>query len=394
MSRFAQLPVAAVGAAIAIACQAPEPPGSSLALTPPMGWNSWNRFACDVSESLIRETADAMVASGMRDVGYEYVVIDDCWQVDRTDDGTIVADPERFPSGIAALAEYVHSKGLKFGLYTDIGPKTCQGRPGSYGHFLQDAQTYAAWGVDYVKVDWCHADSLDAQSQYKAFREALDATGRPIVLSICEWGRNRPWEWARGIGQLWRVTGDIWDGWQSVVWIMNANAPHWEAAGPGHWNDADMLEVGNGGMTFDEYRAHFAMWAMMASPLMAGNDLRKMSEETRSILTNPAVIAVNQDSLGAQARVIMDRGYGGQVWVKPLADGSRAVAMLNLRPDSLELYVRWSDISIPAGPARVRDLWERRDLGVHVDPGEDFGTRFRARVPGHGVVLLRIWPGG
>jgi alpha-galactosidase len=364
------------------------------ARTPPMGWNSWNRFGCDVGESLVRETADAMVESGMRDAGYEYVVMDDCWQVARDEEDRIVADPERFPSGIAALADYIHGKGLKFGLYTDVGPQTCAGRPGSYDHFEQDARTYAEWGVDYVKVDWCHADSLDAPTQYAAFRRALDASGRSIVLSICEWGRNDPWSWGPGIGHLWRVTADIGDRWQSIVWIINANAGHWAAAGPGGWNDADMLEVGNGGMTFDEYKAHFSLWSMMASPLMAGNDIREMSEETRAILLNREVIAVNQDSLGVQGRVIMDRGYGGQVWMKPLADGSRAVALLNLRPDSLGLYVRWKDIGLPNGPARVRDLWAHRDLGVHDDPGLDFGTRLRVRVAPHGVAMLKISPGG
>jgi len=363
-----------------------------LARTPPMGWNTWNRFGCDVSETLVRETADAMAENGMRDAGYEYVVIDDCWQVERGDDGRIVADSERFPSGIGALADYVHEKGLKFGIYTDVGPKTCEGRPGSYGYFDEDARTYAEWGVDYVKADWCHADSLDAPTEYADFRRALDESGRDIVLSICEWGRNDPWGWAPEIGQLWRVTADIRDYWESIVWIINANARHWPAAGPGHWNDADMLQVGNGGMTYDEYKAHFSLWAMMASPLMAGNDIRGMSEETRAILLNDEVIAVNQDPLGAQGRVVMDRGYGGQVWVKELADGSRAVALLNLRSDTLELYVRWKDIGLPNGAAQVRDLWAHRDLGVHDDAGLHYDTRFRSRVAPHAVVMLRVTP--
>jgi alpha-galactosidase len=364
-----------------------------LAPTPPMGFNTWNRFGCDVSEELVREMADAMVSSGMRDAGYEYVVIDDCWQVDRGEDGRIVPDPERFPSGMKALGDYVHGHGLKFGLYTDVGPMTCQGRPGSLGYEEVDAVTYAEWGVDYVKVDWCHADSLDAPTHYARFRDAFAATGRPMVLSLCEWGRNRPWEWARSIGQLWRTTADIADRWESVLWILHANERLHEAAGPGHWNDPDMLEVGNGGMSLEEYRAHFSLWAMMAAPLMAGNDLRTMTDDERDILTNPEVIAVNQDPLGVQGRVVLDRGYGLQVWAKPLADGAVAVTLFNQRHEAYEGYVRWADVGLAPGPARVRDLWTHADLGVHEDTGA-YDRRFRARVPPHGVVVLRITPEG
>jgi len=230
-------------------CRPPSPSGDGLARTPPMGWNSWNHFGCDVSEQLIKETADAMAASGMREAGYEHVVIDDCWQVARDSDGTLVADPERFPSGIKALADYVHGQGLKFGIYTDAGLKTCQGRPGSYGYEAQDARTFAAWGVDYVKVDWCYADTLDAVTQYTRVREALRAAGRPIVFSICEWGQNHPWHWAPEVGNLWRTTTDIEDKWTSVLDNLDINSQYADAAGPGHWNDPDMLEVGNGGMS-------------------------------------------------------------------------------------------------------------------------------------------------
>lgn len=365
---------------------------SILAPTPPMGFNTWNKFGCDVNETLILEMAEAMVASGMRDAGYKYLVIDDCWQVSRDEDGRIVADPERFPSGMKALADSIHSLGLSFGLYTDIGTKTCAGRPGSYGYEELDARTYAEWGVDYVKVDWCNADHLDARIHYTKFRDALRRTSRPIVLSICEWGRNDPWKWAKGVGQLWRVTADIYDTWESIVWIINANSRHYAAAGPGGWNDPDMLEVGNGGMTFDEYKAHFSLWAIMAAPLMAGNDLRNMSDETKSILLNHEVIAVNQDPLGIQGRIIIDRGYGGQVWLKPLTDGSRAVAFLNLSSQELELYVRWSQIDIPQSPAAVRDLWAHADLGTHTDTGNDFDERFKTNVPSHGIVMVRITP--
>ena len=366
-------------------------PGVVLAPTPPMGFNTWNKFACDVSEELVRGIADAMVSSGMRDVGYEYVVIDDCWQVDRGEDGIIVPDPERFPSGMKALADYVHGQGLKFGVYTDAGPMTCQNRPGSLGYEEVDARTYAEWGVDYVKVDWCHADSLNAPVQYAKVRDAFRASGRDMVLSICEWGRNRPWEWGEGIGQLWRTTSDIRDSWESLLWITNANQRLWEAAGPGHWNDPDMLEVGNGGMTLDEYRAHFSLWAMMAAPLMAGNDLRTMTEEIRAILTNSEVIAVDQDPLGVQGRVVLDRGYGLQLWTKPLADGATAVTLFNQRADTLGGYVRWEDVGLEPGPAQVRDLWAHEDLGVHEDTGA-YADRLNVRVPPHGVVMLRITP--
>jgi alpha-galactosidase len=365
--------------------------GVSLAATPPMGFNTWNRFGCDVSETLVREIADAMVSSGMRDAGYEYVVIDDCWQVERGDDGLIVPDPERFPSGMKALADYVHGKGLKFGLYTDAGPKTCEGRPGSLGYEEVDANTYARWGVDYSKVDWCHSDSLNAPVQYRKFREAFDNSGRDMVLSICEWGRNLPWEWAGEIGQLWRTTADIRDDWASVLWILEANNRHHAAAGPGHWNDPDMLEVGNGGMTVDEYRSHFSLWAIMAAPLIAGNDLRVMSDEIREILTNTEVIAVDQDPLGVQGRVVLDRGYGLQVWAKPLADGSVAVALFNQRETEMEGSISWHEIGLDAGPAAVRDLWAHEDAGVHVDDGS-IATRLRRPVPGHGVVMLRVSP--
>jgi alpha-galactosidase len=355
-----------------------------------MGFNTWNRFACDVSEDLVRGIADAMVDSGMRDAGYEYLVIDDCWQVDRGEDGVIIADPERFSSGMKALADYVHDRGLKFGLYSDAGPKTCQGRPGSLGYEELDAATYADWGVDYVKLDWCHADSLSAPVQYRKFREALDATDRDIVLSICEWGRNLPWEWAPEVGQLWRTTGDIWDGWQSVLWILEANNRHHQVAGPGHWNDPDMLEVGNGGMTLEEYRSHFSLWAIMAAPLMAGNDLREMSSEIRDILTNEAVIAVDQDPLGVQGRVVLDRGYGYQVWAKPLADGSVAAALFNLRDSELEGYVSWELLGLEPGQATVRNLWTDEDW-AHSDDGS-WESRLRATVPAHGVVMLRVTP--
>src|SRR6266404_3596477 len=275
-----------------------------LAKTPPMGWNSWNKFQCNVDENLIRQTADAIVSSGMKDAGYQYVVIDDCWQISRDAAGNIVADDKHFPSGIKALADYVHSKGLKFGIYSDAGSKTCAGRPGARGHEFQDAQQYAAWGVDYLKFDWCNTSTQDAKSSYALMREALNASGRPIVFSLCEWGTAKPWLWGHEIGgNLWRTTGDIVDQfsgktketWQHTVTdILDQQAGLESFSGPCHWNDPDMLEVGNGGMTPTEYRSHFSLWAILAAPLVAGHDLRDMTPEIHDILTNKEVIAIDQ----------------------------------------------------------------------------------------------------
>ena len=359
---------------------------NGLARTPPMGWNSWNHFGCDVSARLIRETADAMAANGMRDAGYHYVVIDDCWQVARDKGGRLVADSARFPGGIKPLADYVHAKGLKFGIYTDAGRKTCQGRPGSYGSEGQDARTFAEWGVDYIKVDWCFAEGLDAPSQYARVRDALARSGRPIVFSICEWGSHAPWEWGPATGNLWRSTGDIEDTWASMLGNLDISAQHASAARPGAWNDPDMLEVGNGGMTDDEYRAHMSLWAVMAAPLIAGNDVRAMSPATREILLNPEVIAVDQDSLGVQGTLVAERAPELQVWVKPLKDGSRAVVLFNRSALQTVLAVSWWRLRL-AGPARVRDLWAHADLGTVSD-------RFSATVPAHGVVMVRVTPSG
>ncbi len=304
-----------------------------LASTPPMGWNSWNKFGCNVGEDMIRQMADGMVKSGMKDAGYQFVVIDDCWQVERDKSGNIVADAKRFPAGIKALADYVHSLGLKFGIYSDAGSLTCAKRPASLGHEYQDALQYAAWGVDYLKYDWCNTTTQDAQAAYALIRNALNATGRPIVLSICEWGTAKPWLWGEKVGgNLWRTTGDISDMWQGkdkhhlgVVDILDLQDGLQSYAGPGHWNDPDMLEVGNGGMTTDEYRAHFSLWALLAAPLLAGNDLRDMKPEIHDILTNKEVIAVNQDPMGRQGRRVRKDG-NLEVWAKQMQDGSRRLA--------------------------------------------------------------------
>jgi alpha-galactosidase len=368
-------------------------PDNGLARTPPMGWNSWNHFGCDVSAELIRETADAMVTSGMKDAGYRYVVIDDCWQVDRAPDGRIVADAERFPEGMKALADYVHARGLLFGIYTDAGRQTCQGRPGSYGHEAMDARTYAEWGVDYVKVDWCHSEGLDARERYAVFRDALRDSGRDIVFSICEWGTNEPWEWGPETGNLWRTTGDISDRWDSVLSILDRSSQYWASAGPGHWNDPDMLEVGNGGMTTDEYRAHFSLWAVMAAPLMAGNDLRELVDPGRQaraaleILTNPEVIAIDQDPLGVQGRLVQSFPPELQVWVKPLADGSKAAVLLNRASVPTTIAASFGRLGIGTDSARVRDLWGQRDEGT-------FGRRYEATVASHGAVMIKVTPVG
>ena len=373
---------------------------SGLALTPPMGWNSWNKFACNVSDELIRGMADAMVKSGMKDAGYQYVVIDDCWQVSRDAAGNIVADAQRFPHGIKAVADYVHSLGLKFGIYSDAGAKTCQGRPGGLGHEYQDALIYASWGVDYLKYDWCNTlDGQSAKASYANIRAALDASGRPIVLSICEWGKNQPWLWGQEVGgNLWRSTGDIQDRWggqekwedgsccsNGVLAIIDQQVGLQSYAGPGHWNDPDMLEVGNGGMTTTEYRSHFSLWAILAAPLIAGNDLRNMTPETHDILTNKEVIAVDQDPMGREGRRVAKDG-DLEIWAKQMQDGGRAVILLNRGSLSHDISVTWEELGYPGHlSASVRDLWAHKDLGK-------FSTKFSAPVESHGVVMVTVRP--
>lgn len=357
-----------------------------------MGWNSWNKFGCNVNEDLIRQTADAMVSSGMKDAGYQYVVIDDCWQVSRDSNGNIVPDATHFPSGIKALADYVHGKGLKFGIYSDAGTKTCAGRPGARGYEFQDARQYAAWGVDYLKFDWCSTTTQDGPSSYALMRHALDASGRSIVFSLCEWGTNKPWLWAKDIGNLWRTTGDITDQWDGkkggslgMLNIVDLQEGLQNYAGPGHWNDPDMLEVGNGGMTVPEYRAHFSLWAILAAPLIAGNDLRSMTPEIQKILTNREVIAVDQDPIGRQGRRVHKDG-DLEVYARQMKDGSRAVVLLNRGTSEKEISVAWEDLGYPAHlSAAVRDLWQGKDLG-------QFKEKFSAPVDPHSVVMLRVQP--
>jgi len=368
---------------------------NALALTPPMGWNSWNKFACNVSEQVVRGAADAMVASGMRDAGYQYVVVDDCWAGSRDTDGFITVDPERFPSGIKALADYVHSRGLKFGIYSDAGRLTCAGRPGSQGHEYQDALTYARWGVDYLKYDWCSTGDRNPQEAYAVMADALRQSGRPIVFSMCEWGTAKPWLWARNTGNLWRTTGDIWDSFATkdkahdwahpVLEIADLNEPLWPFAGPGHWNDPDMLEVGNGGMSPGEYRSHFSLWAIMAAPLIAGNDIAHMDETTRSILLNGEVIAVDQDPLGVQGHRVWKDG-DSEVWVKPLTGGARAVLLFNRGNQPAMIRATADQLGWPSGVrASVRDVW------AHKDAGRWTGA-VSATVEPHGIAMLKIAP--
>jgi alpha-galactosidase len=364
-----------------------------LAATPPMGWNSWNKFGCNVSEDMIRQMADAMVNSGMKDAGYQYIVIDDCWQVERDSRGNIVPDAKRFPSGIKTLADYVHSRGLKFGIYSDAGSMTCAKRPGSLGHEYQDALQYAAWNVDYLKYDWCNTSTQDALAAYALIRNALNATGRPIVLSICEWGTAKPWLWGKSVGgNLWRTTGDITDKWEAqekyslgMLNILDLQNGLESYAGPGHWNDPDMLEVGNGGMTTEEYRAHFSLWSVLAAPLIAGNDLRDMKPEIHDILTNKEVIAVNQDPLGSEGRRVLKDG-DQEVWSKQMQDGSRTVVLLNRAVTEKAIGFSWENLGYPSHlSAGVRDLWQAKDLGR-------FKEKFSAAVAPHSVVMVRVAP--
>ncbi|MET0495374.1 MAG: glycoside hydrolase family 27 protein [Actinoplanes sp.] len=369
---------------------------NGLEPVPVMGWNSWNRYACNVDESLIRRQADAMVSSGMRDVGYQYINVDDCWQSSRDGAGNIVADPARFPSGMKALGDYIHARGLKFGIYSDRGTQTCAGRPGSQGYEAQDARSYAAWGVDLLKYDNCNA-TLDQQSQYEAMRDALAASGRQIVYSVCAW-EFKPW--GPKTGNQARSTGDIGDdytrnpdtgGLVPVDEIVDTNNNYFMYAHPGFFNDPDMLQVGNygtgsingRGMTDTEYQTHFSMWALMAAPLIAGNDLTSMNAATRAILTNPEVIAVDQDPLGAQGRRIRDLG-DREIWAKKVqGSGVRVVALWNRGAAAASIQVDWRDLGLGTGAAAVRDLHARTDRG-------SFTGSYSATVPSHGVALLRV----
>ncbi|MEO5961755.1 MAG: glycoside hydrolase family 27 protein [Opitutaceae bacterium] len=373
-----------------------------LVRTPPMGWNTWNTFQSKISETLLKETADLIVSSGMKDAGYTYIVIDDTWSKrQRDENGNLVPDPEKFPNGMKALADYVHGKGLKLGIYSCAGPRTCADYPGSWGHEFQDARSFASWGIDYLKYDWCNSGTANARDAYKRMRDALFAAGRPVVFSICEWGQNKPWEWAGEVGHLWRTTGDIYDsydgrkawemGWKRILdlqyTLVESNGADGigKFAGPGGWNDPDMLEVGNAGLTFAESRAHFSLWCILAAPLMAGNDLRKMTPEIRALLTDKDVVAVDQDALGKQGfRALAEPSKNIEVWFKELANKEWAVCILNTAGTRAELTVDWH-FHFLRGTYTLRDLWAKQDVGDTTKP-------FTASIDSHDVKLLRLTP--
>jgi len=363
------------------------------AATPPMGWNSWNHFRSKVDDAVIRAQADAMVASGMRDAGYVYVNIDDTWEGERDAQGYLHPN-SKFPD-MKALADYVHSKGLKLGIYSSPGAKTCARYEGSLNHEQQDAQTYAAWGIDYLKYDLCglrdqmkSAGSAEVAHKimsdaYIKMRDALRSTGRPIVYSLCQYGNDAVWRWGADVGgNLWRTTGDINDHYARMETIGFSQAGLSQFAGPSHWNDPDMLEVGNGGMTTEEYRTHMSLWVLLAAPLLAGNDLTSMTPETIALLTNSEVVAIDQDRLGKQGDRVSVEGPI-EIWAKPLSDGSKAIGIFNRHPGALEATVDLNTFAL-GSKLNARDLWKKQDLGRLK------GT-YRTTIPGHGVVLLKVW---
>ncbi|RCV14516.1 hypothetical protein SETIT_2G432600v2 [Setaria italica] len=363
---------------------------NGLALTPQMGWNSWNFFACNINETVIRETADALVSTGLAELGYNYVNIDDCWSnVKRGKKDQLLPDPKTFPSGIKALADYVHGKGLKLGIYSDAGKFTCQVRPGSLYHENDDAMLFASWGVDYLKYDNCYNLGIKPQKRYPPMRDALNSTGRQIFYSLCEWGEYDPALWAGKVGNSWRTTGDITDTWKSMTDIADKNNKWASYAGPGGWNDPDMLEVGNGGMTFAEYHSHFSIWALMKAPLLIGCDVRNLTSETLEILSNKEVIQVNQDPLGVQGRRILGEGKYGcrEVWAGPLSGNRLAVALWNRCSEAANITMKLPAVGLDGSAAySVRDLWKHETLSENV-----IGT-FGAQVEVHDTKMYIFSP--
>lgn len=367
-------------------------PDNGLVRTPPMGWNSWNKFAGRITDADVRGMADAMVASGMSKLGYVYINIDDTWEAGRDAQGNIQTN-KKFPD-MKALADYVHSKGLKIGIYSSPGPKTCAGYEASLGHEVQDARTYAAWGFDYLKYDLCSASGVYNTTEqatqrglYQKMGDALQASGRPIVYSLCQYGQHDPWLWGASIGgNLWRTTGDISDHWASMDKIGFSQIEISKYTRPGHWNDPDMLEIGNGGMTADEYRTHMSLWSMLAAPLIAGNDLRSMTDETKSILMNAEVIAIDQDPAAKPVQRLATQG-SVETLVRPMQDGSLIVGVFNRGAEAASASFAWS--SLPSGfskPARIRDLWSHNAV-------QSSGAEYTANIPSHGVNLIRVFPG-
>jgi alpha-galactosidase len=370
------------------------PTAEKLSPTPPMGWNSWNHFGHKVTDADVRAAADEIVLSGMRDAGYIYVNIDDTWQGERNAQGVIQSN-SKFPD-MKALAAYVHSKGLKLGIYSSPGPKTCANYEGSYGHEAQDAQTYASWGVDYLKYDLCSFSAImkkesngDQQKAYQIEKaayekmyKALQATGRPIVFSLCQYGGDDVWKWGPQVGgNLWRTTGDISDNYRRMSQIGFSQAGLSKYAGPGHWNDPDMLEVGNGGMTEDEYRTHMTLWSILAAPLLAGNDLSKMTAETLALLTNREVIAVDQDRLGTQGDRLSSDATS-EIWVKPLSGGAKAVGLFNRSPNPATISLNLAAVGFKRN-AQLRDLWTHKNVRAK-------NGMYSVEVPAHGAAMLRI----
>ena len=352
-----------------------------LALTPPMGWNSWNHFGCEINDGIVRAQADAMVASGMKGVGYTYVLIDDCWQGSR-DTGGYIRPNAKFPD-MNSLTAYVHGKGLKIGIYSSPGPKTCEGYVGSYGYEERDARTFATWGFDYLKYDLCSYDGMGDQiAAFKKMGDALKKTGRPFVYALCQYGMQKGWRWGASVGgQVWRTDDDIRDDYFNMAELGFGQNGLEQFAGPGHWNDPDMLEIGNGGMTDDEYRTHMTLWCILAAPLMTGNDLSRMSAETLALLTNPEVIAVDQDSLGTQGHRVEQEGPL-EVWVKPLSDGSKAVALFNRGWGAAPVTVNLADLGLRDSVA-IHDVWAKKELGV-------FKGQYTSVVPQHGAVMIKV----
>ena len=379
----------------------------NVALTPPMGWNSWNTFEVNINEDLVKKTADIIVSSGLKDAGYEYIVLDDGWMVKdhRDKNGDLVPDPVKFPHGMKALIDYVHSKGLKFGLYNCAGTQTCAGYPGTRGYEYQDARFYANLGIDFLKYDWCNTNGINATEAYTTMSKALKAAGKPIVFSICEWGDNQPWDWATPVGNLWRISGDIypcfdceykheegnWSSW-GVLRILEMRKDIRKFSGPDHWNDFDMMEVGNG-MTNTEDKSHFTLWSMMASPLFAGNDLRIMKSEILNILTNKEIIAINQDALGIQGFKYQSEN-GVDVWVKPLFDENWAVVFLNRSDKTQKINFDWKKhiiedndfkfiLNLTSQKYNVRDLWEHINLG-------NTNKIFQKELAPHDVIAIKL----
>ncbi|GGA66268.1 hypothetical protein GCM10011507_17290 [Edaphobacter acidisoli] len=394
MNLFRRCALFAALAAFALISTPLRGQSSGIAMTPPMGWNSWNHFHRNVTDAIIRQQADAMVSSGMRDAGYIYINIDDTWEGGRDAQGNILTN-SKFPD-MKALADYVHSKGLKLGIYSSPGAKTCAGFEGSLGYEEQDAKTYAAWGIDYLKYDLCglgvqmkaagsheaaHKIMVDA---YVKMRDALRSTGRPIVYSLCQYGVDDVWKWGPSVGgNLWRTTGDINDTYARMADIgFNQQLGLAPYAGPGHWNDPDMLEVGNGGMTTDEYKTHMSLWAILAAPLLAGNDLTTMTPETLAILTNHDVIAVDQDKLGKQGDRVSADGLT-EMWARPLEGGAEAVGIFNRGTSTATTEVDFHKLGF-SGSVKARDLWLHKDLGSIKGP-------YSVTIPAHGVVMLRVW---